>query len=108
VQPSATSVNVGNALTYTVTALDYTGAPATSYTGTVAITSSDSAATLPANQTLSSGTGTFQVTFGTKGLQTVTATDTTTQSINGTSQGVEVLAAGSARRDLTTGPARKR
>lgn len=97
VTPSAASVAVGNALTYTVTALDYTGAPATSYTGTVVITSSDSAATLPANFALSSGSGTFTITFGTTGLQTVTATDNTTQSINGTSVGVTVTKAGSAR-----------
>jgi uncharacterized protein (TIGR03437 family) len=97
VTPSASSVAVGSALTYTVTALDYTGAPATSYTGTVVITSSDSAATLPANFALSSGTGTFSITFGTTGLQTVTATDNTTQSINGTSVGVNVTKAGSAR-----------
>jgi uncharacterized protein (TIGR03437 family) len=101
VTPSASSVAVGNTLNYTVTALDYTGAPATSYTGTVVITSSDSAATLPANFALSSGTGSFAITFGTTGLQTVTATDNTTQSINGTSVGVTVTKAGSAR---TPGP----
>jgi hypothetical protein len=44
---------------------------------TVAITSTDSTATLPANATLVGGTKTFAVTFGTAGSWTVTATDVT-------------------------------
>jgi hypothetical protein len=42
---------------------------------TVGITSSDPAATLPANAVLASGTRTFSVTFNTLGSRTVTATD---------------------------------
>jgi hypothetical protein len=96
VTPSAPSVPVGTPFTFTVTALDYTGAPATTYVGTVAITSSDSAATLPSNMTFTAGVGTFSITFGTTGLQTITATDTSTSSITGTSPGIEVTS-GSAR-----------
>jgi uncharacterized protein (TIGR03437 family) len=90
VTPSASTVPVGTATTFTVTALDYTGAPATTYTGTVAIKSSDSAATLPANMTFTAGVGTFSITFNTPGLQTITATDTSTASITGSSPGIAV------------------
>jgi hypothetical protein len=97
VQPSANTVAEGTPLTYTVTALDYTGAPATTYVGTVAITSSDTAGTLPTSFALVAGTGTFQMTFGTTGLQTVTATDTSTSSITGTAPGIVVTSSGNAR-----------
>ena len=97
VTPDATTVAAGAAHNYTVTALDAKGAPATSYTGTVAITSSDPAATVPANMALSAGVGTFSVTLNTLGFQTVTATDTGTSSITGTSPSVDVTATGSSR-----------
>ena len=97
VVPDATTVGAGVAHNYTVTAVDYTGAPATSYTGTVAITSSDSAATLPASAALSSGVGVFSVTLNTLGYQTVTATDTSTDSITGASPAVDVTANGNDR-----------
>jgi hypothetical protein len=90
VTPPAYSVPAGTAQNFTVTAVDYTGAPATTYTGTVAITSTDSAATLPANMTFTAGVGTFSVTLNTKGLQSVTATDTSTSSITGTSPAIRV------------------
>jgi len=96
--PDATTVGVGVPHNYTVTALDYTGAPATSYTGTVAITSSDSAATLPTSTALSSGVGVFSVTLNTLGYQTVTATDTSTDSITGTTPGIDVTANGNDRK----------
>src|SRR5207249_7234782 len=46
-------------------------------TDTAGITSSDSAATLPANTALAAGTRNFSVTLNTAGSQTVTATDIT-------------------------------
>jgi hypothetical protein len=73
----------------TVTAIDATGGTATDYTGTVAFTSSDTSAALPADSTLTGGTGTFNVTFETAGQQSVTATDTET-GITGTSNYVTV------------------
>lgn len=97
VTPSQPIVAVGGSVNFTVTAVDYTGAPATGYTGTVAITSSDPSATLPANFALTAGTGTFSVTLNTLGLQSVTATDTTTASITGTSEGIAVTATGMER-----------
>src|SRR5206468_3536171 len=65
----------------------------TSYGGTVHFTSSDGAASLPANSTLTSGTGTFSATLDTAGNQTITATDTVTSSITGTSNSIAVSAA---------------
>jgi hypothetical protein len=58
---------------------------AAGYTGTVAITSDDTQAVLPANQTLAAGViSNVAITFRTAGTHTVTATDTTTASITGT------------------------
>ena len=51
----------------TVTALDQFGNTDPTYAGTVHFSSSDSAAVLPANATLTGGVGTFSVTFNTAG-----------------------------------------
>jgi hypothetical protein len=80
----------GVAGSLTVTARDAYGNTATGYTGTVHFTSSDGAAVLPANATLSAGVGTFSVTLRTAGTQSVTATDTVTASIAGLESGVVV------------------
>ena len=77
---------------FTVTALDQFNNTATGYAGTVHFTSSDGSATLPANSTLTNGTGTFSATLGTTGNQTITATDTVTSSITGTSGVISVTA----------------
>ena len=66
------------------------GNTATSYAGTVGFTSSDAAAVLPSSGSLTSGSGTFRVTFKTSGNQTLAATDTVTSSITGTSGAVAV------------------
>jgi hypothetical protein len=81
---------VGKASPFTVTAKDAFGNVATGYTGTVHFSSTDGAATLPANATLSSGSGRFTATFATAGTQTITATDTVTSSITGTSGAIAV------------------
>ena len=60
------------------------GNPATGYIGTVHFTSSDSAAQLPADATLTNGTGIFSVVLKTTGSQTLTGTDTVTSTITGT------------------------
>ena len=80
----------GNAITVTVTALDQFNSQVPGYTGTVHFTSSDAQAVLPANSTLTNGTGTFQVTLKTLGSETVTATDTVTGTITGTSGSITV------------------
>ena len=73
-----------------MTALDPFNNVATGYPGTIHFTSSDPAAVLPANMTLSNGAGTFSATIQTGGNQTLTATDTGNPSITGTSNGILV------------------
>src|SRR5216684_2213942 len=82
------SATAGTAFNFTVTALDQFNNTATGYAGTVHFTSSDGAATLPANSTLTNGVGTFSATLKTAGAQTITATDTVTASITGTSNAI--------------------
>jgi len=48
-------------------------------------------AVLPANSTLTNGTGTFSATLNTVGLRTITATDSVTASITGTSKTINVF-----------------
>jgi hypothetical protein len=84
------SVTAGTAGTFTVTAKDAFNNIATGYSGTIQITSSDGQAMLPANSTLSSGTGSFTATLKTAGTQSLTATDTVTSSITGTQPGIAV------------------
>jgi hypothetical protein len=79
------SGTTGSALSFTVTALDDSGNTATGYSGMVHFTSSDSMASLPGNSTLTNGTGTFSATLNTSGNQTISATDTVTSSLTGTS-----------------------
>ena len=83
----------GTPISITVTALDLYGNVATAYAGTVHFTSTDGAATLPANSTLTSGVGTFSVTLQTGGSQTITATDAANSSITGTSAPISVAGA---------------
>jgi hypothetical protein len=87
------SATAGNAFNFTVTAQDQFNNTATGYAGTVHFTSTDGSAILPANSTLSNGTGTFSATLVTAGSQTITATDTVTSSIHGTSNSIFVSAA---------------
>src|SRR5262249_51621458 len=70
---------------------------ATGYTGTVHFTSSDAQATLPANSTLTNGTGSFSATLKTAGTQSLTATDTVTASITGSQAGVIVNPAAASK-----------
>ena len=86
-----------------VTAQDVANNTVTNYSGTVHFTSTDAKAVLPANSTLTNGTGTFSVTFETSGVQTITATDTVTASITGTSNSITV--SGAATHFSVTAPA---
>ena len=84
----------GSAQSLTVTAKDAYGNTATGYTGTVHLTSSDSAAVLPADYIFTSGdagTHTFSVTLKTCDTQSVTATDTATASITGSQHNITVV-----------------
>jgi sugar lactone lactonase YvrE len=80
----------GTAFSFSVTAVDAFNNPVTSYSGTVHFTSSDSAASLPANSTLSNGTGSYSATLNKSGSQTITAADTVTSSPTGTSPAIAV------------------
>ena len=75
----------GTPINIIVMAFDGSGNTATGYSGSVHFTSSDAQALLPANSTLTSGVGNFSATLKTSGSETITATDTTSSSINGTS-----------------------
>ncbi len=87
------SATVGTGVGFTVTALDSFNNTAATYGGTVHFSSSDVAAVLPANATLANGMGTFTATPMTAASQTITATDTLTASITGTSNTIAVAKA---------------
>ncbi len=77
VTPAGGPQTAGSAFNVTVTAKDAFGNVATGYTGTVHFTSTDGAATLPADYTFTggdSGVHVFSVTLKTAGSRTVTAT----------------------------------
>jgi len=88
---AAAAETTGIAFSVTVSVLDTFNNVAASYTGTVHFTSSDAQATLPANSMLTSGTGSFQSTLKTLGMQTITASDTVTASLKGTSSPIKVV-----------------
>ena len=93
VQPAATAtlhlaaspatVVAGDLSHVTVTATDGFGNTATGYGGTVHFSSTDAQAVLPSDSTLTNGSNTFDVGLKTVASQTITATDTTTGSIAG-------------------------
>jgi hypothetical protein len=90
----------GIAFNVTVTAKDAFNNTAPGYSGVVHFTSSDAAATLPANSTLTAGSGTFGVTLETPGPQTIVATDTVSASITGQA-GLTVSAGPASTFDVT-------
>ena len=90
------TATAGSLFSFTVNALDASNSAATGYSGTVHFTSTDGQAVLPANSTLTNGTADFPATLKTLGSQTITATDTVTASITGTSKSINVSAASAA------------
>jgi predicted RNA methylase len=89
--PSTVSNDV--AFSFTVTAKDAYNNTSTGFADSVQFSSSDTSATLPSTSTLSSGTGSFSATLKTNGSQTITATDASNASINGTSGTITVSSA---------------
>jgi hypothetical protein len=80
VMSTGSTATAGTPFNVTVTAKDAFNNTATGYTGTVTLTSSDSAATMPAGHAYVGGDGgihVFSVTLVTAGAQTVTAGDGT-------------------------------
>jgi len=95
----------GTAGTMTVTAKNFYGATATGYVGTIHFTSTDGAATLPADYTFQpsdNGVHTFTsgITLNTPGTQSITVADSVTSSISGTQSGI-IVAAGASAATLT-------
>ncbi len=92
----------------TVTAFDAYNNVATSYKGTVALSSSDSHASLPGDYTFAggdAGTQTFSIILETAGTQSITVADTTTPSITGTQSHIVVQAATAKTFSVTGFPA---
>ena len=86
----------GTANNVTVTAFDAYNNVATGYTGTVALSSSDAQAGLPASygfMSTDSGSHAFSVTLETAGAQSITATDTVSAGLTGSQSGITVRAA---------------
>jgi len=90
--PCPSSSSAGASIPFTVFAQDAQNDLATGYTGTVQFTSTDTAAVLSGDVTLTDGVGVFSAIFNTNGNQTLTATDTLTSSINGASSPIAVSA----------------
>ena len=82
--------SVGMPLMITVLALDASDNTVPGYSGTVHLTSSDVQAVLSEDSTLTNGTKNFSVTLENAGSQTITATDTRTPTITGSSNSIEV------------------
>jgi hypothetical protein len=99
------SATPGVPFTVTITALDANNTVVALYTGTVHFTSSDPNAALPADATLTQGVGTFSATLATGPSQTITATDSTTASITGTSSPITVSISGASLAAVSASPA---
>jgi hypothetical protein len=105
--PVATSIAVISPATvtsytnesYTITCLDQNGATFTGYTGALNFTSTDPSFVASSGQglTLTNGTATFNFAFKTAGTQTLTATDTVTPSLTGTSPSITVTPGATVR-----------
>ncbi|QJW97425.1 beta strand repeat-containing protein [Frigoriglobus tundricola] len=85
-----TAGTAGTAFGFTVTAADAAGSTVPGYTGTVHFTSSDGRAVLPGDGTLTNGSGTFTATLNSAGQQTISAADTVTSSVAGSTGSIGV------------------
>jgi hypothetical protein len=83
---------IATAFNFTVNALDESNALVSNYAGTVHFTSSDGLAVLPPDSKLTNGAGIFPATLKTPGTQFITATDTVTASVFGTSNSINITA----------------
>jgi len=80
----------GTPIQFTVTALNSSNQTATTYTDPVHFTSTDPAATLPADSTLTNGVGTFSASLVTPGTVSLKASDLLSSTITGTSGDIVV------------------
>ncbi len=91
----------------TITAYDAYGNVATSYVGTVVLSSSDRQAVLPPDYTFTAtdaGQHTFSVTLETASAQSITATDTATPSLTGSELNIDVQPASAQTLKVTGFP----
>ena len=101
------TITAGTSATITVTALSSSGGTDTNFLGTIAFSSSDSQAVLPASYPFTAsnaGTHTFTVTFKTAGPQSITATNTSNSAIIGTEDNIIVQAAAAKSLNVTGFP----
>jgi hypothetical protein len=106
-----TTTTAGVAHSFTVTARDAFGNVATGYAGTVAFTSSDPIASLPANYTWTAadaGVHTFTAALKRAGAQFLEAADTLTSTIMGAESGIAVTAAAVAQFGIAARAASRR
>jgi len=85
-----TTVSVSTFFDITVLALDASNRSVTGYSGTVHFTSSDPHAVLSGDSTLTNGAGTFSASLASLVNQTITATDTVTAAITGSSNPIDI------------------
>jgi hypothetical protein len=97
------TATAGEPFSVTVAAVDASGTPVATYSGTVHFSSSDnaSAVELPADATLANGQRTFSVTLVTAGSRTLSATDTETSTVTG-SAAIDVVAGPATQLALST------
>ncbi|HYV35271.1 MAG TPA: IPT/TIG domain-containing protein [Gemmataceae bacterium] len=98
------SAVAGGFVLFFVTAQDNVGNTIPTYSGVVHFSSTDGQAILPADATLTSGSGQFAVELSTPGVTTITATDTQATTLLGTSTPITVNAVppGAATRFIVT------
>ena len=90
------TTTAGAAQNFTVKATDAYGNVVADYTGTVAFSSSDAQASLPASYTFSAadaGVHTFTATLKTAALQSIGVSDTASSTLFGNQAGIDVVAA---------------
>lgn len=98
------ATTAGAAQTFTVTVKDPFGNVSTGYTGTVAFSSTDAQAGLPASYTFSAadaGLHTFTATLKTAGAQSITVKDTVATTVVGSQTGIGVTAGVAASLSIT-------
>jgi hypothetical protein len=106
------TLSQGTGIAIGVTAEDADGDVVKDYTGTVSFSSSDPDFVPITAGTLTNGEGIFYSTLATLGEQTITATDTVTKTITGTSAAIDVVrpsattvtVTGSSLADVTASP----
>ncbi|HLY98971.1 MAG TPA: Ig-like domain-containing protein [Candidatus Angelobacter sp.] len=81
------NATLGVPISVVVAARDRDNNIVANYTGTIHFTTTDTAATLPADSTLPNGSVTFSVTFNTAGSQNLFVMDTTNQTLFGVGGG---------------------